>query len=209
GHACVEARAQLVVERRVGGEPRVGERVRHEEEFPSPDRVLAEGDHLVGLGPVDAHAPREPLPAPVDETDQGNRRPAEPGGQTGDVVEGGLRRGGENVGVRQRPPPGRFVTVFGTRPHPPFRDRAATNRPPGRFWHILDGSPLLLAPRGPSSPRCWRWCRRFSPACRTRRRTPPAPATRSSSPSRRRTHRGGGRSPPTARRAPSFWPTAM
>src|SRR6266545_5321338 len=96
--ASVESNMRLAGDERVILESLILRRVRGDEYFAGSGECMgAEGQGAMRLCDVQADARLEPLPVRIDQTDQRDRRAADRRGQPGQIVEGGFRRGIENL----------------------------------------------------------------------------------------------------------------
>ena len=116
--ARVEADAGCAGDVRVVAEARVRARVRHHHGFVGlQDGVRAERGIARRLRILDAQPGLEPLAVGVDQRHRRHQHPADRGGDRDQVVEGGLRRGIQDVVTLQRAQALGFVVGLGGAQH--------------------------------------------------------------------------------------------
>lgn len=92
GYARVEPNAWIAGHERIVGEPRISVRVLHDHRPGLRKGVGAERVLARRLGYAETNTRLEPLAIVVDESHQGNRRSADGGGESRQIVELWLRR---------------------------------------------------------------------------------------------------------------------
>ena len=113
----VEAEMRLACDEGIAGGARIRDEIRNDEEVGLGEDELADGAVEVGLAVRKADVGFEPLAVGGDETDQGDRYRAEPGGEPHDVVEALLGRGVEDAVSVEGGEPVRIVRQGGMIAH--------------------------------------------------------------------------------------------
>lgn len=107
--ARIEPDVRLSRDERVVGEPRIGLGIGDREHAGPVDRVRAERLVTGSLVGVESHLRLEPLPVRVDQADEGDGRPADVGGEAGEIIKIGFCGGIQYLIIAQSLEPGVFV----------------------------------------------------------------------------------------------------